>query len=292
MIQFRNPSTGLIETFKGLKGNDGKSAYEYATSMGYPGSEEDFAKLMSYDAKEAIEKLLQDMAGIANIEEVTQAEYDALGNEKLSNDVIYCIKDADPSNEGEEEENSSTIELPLLIYKTGTNIAEALENCYTDMPNHTQRSVWLSSTSDKNQYGTIYRMESGIGMAILSNQGETSIIQYTRDSDGSWRNLEFHPTDINADSMSTLQEIGEYLEVHPLNILWGSIGWLENTNLATILRIPTSICSANYVTVRITRIGTYLYLAVAFSSLSAECCDCYIYKNNNGYYKTTWSKKA
>lgn len=104
MIQFRNPSTGLIETFKGLKGKDGKSAYEYATSMGYPGSEEDFAKLMSYDAKEAIEKLLQDMAGVANIEEVTQAEYDALGNEKLSNDVMYCIKDADPSNEGEEEE--------------------------------------------------------------------------------------------------------------------------------------------------------------------------------------------
>lgn len=151
MIQFRNPSTGLIETFKGLKGNDGKSAYEYATSMGYPGSEEDFAKLMSYDAKEAIEKLLQDMAGIANIEEVTQAEYDALGDEKLSDNVMYCIKDSNTDNE---EISAQTVTYdPSFSKFTETNVQSVLDSVFNKI--YPVGSIYLSvqNTNPANLFG-------------------------------------------------------------------------------------------------------------------------------------------
>lgn len=175
MIQFRNPSTGLIETFKGLKGNDGKSAYEYATSMGYPGSEEDFAKLMSYDAKEAIEQLLQDMAGVANIEEVTQAEYDALGNDKFTNGITYFIKDGESDSPSQPETPAIDVDALLVsfcdkIYPIGS--------IYTSINSTNPETLFGGSWTQIND---VFLLAAGSKYSAGSTGGESTHILTTNE---------------------------------------------------------------------------------------------------------------
>ena len=97
--------------------------------------------------------------------------------------------------------------------------------------------------------------------------------------------------DVGANSFSTLQEICDYLEANPLKTLWCDIGNLDSSSIKAVLQIPSNICGSNYVGARISRVGNRAYLAVAFDYIAEYFFDCYIYKNNNGCYKTTWVKR-
>ena len=59
--------------------------------------------------------------------------------------------------------------------------------------------------------------------------------------------------DVDANNMSTLQEIVDFLEANPTKTLVGSIGKLDGTTLSTVLGIAET--AVNYIGVRISRVG-------------------------------------
>lgn len=77
----------------------------------------------------------------------------------------------------------------------GVDISATLETEFQLMGrtsgNNTQQAIWLSIGGVPNRYGTLYRVDGSTGMAILSYQGINSLIQYTRNPDGTWVGEDF-----------------------------------------------------------------------------------------------------
>ncbi len=161
------------------------------------------------------------------------------------------------------------------------------------MPDGSSQYVTIERADEPTRNGTPINkalfdsIAADIGdLSALKTTEKGSLVGAVNEQYGTITNL-----DVDANSMTSLADICDFLEANPLKVLSGSIGHLETSSIKSVLEIPRDISSSNYVAVRISRVGINAYLAVAINRLAEECLDCYIYKNNNGYYKTSWTKR-
>lgn len=148
-----------------IKGKNGKSAYDYAVSGGYTGSEEDFTKLMSYDAEKAVSNLSNQIDNEITAREQAVASLNA----RLGQQTVF-VAEGTTQEEAETwlESNGDKTKLYLMPdetfwqYKKTTEVVEG-GKAYTNL-------LPLATSADRK---TIY---NGVGFKtntrLSSSSGE------------------------------------------------------------------------------------------------------------------------
>lgn len=128
------------------------------------------------DNMDKIDENLGGGGGSANIVELTQAEYDALPDSKLSDNVVYMIKDALSASDAELTHVNGIFVDPTNVLYNNDNISQnpfsytATEDCYVKAYCRTDSTAQFEALIDSVQVGINYNTSANFELFVKKGQ--------------------------------------------------------------------------------------------------------------------------